>query len=587
LNEEPSPSTTTSPNPSQKFEETNEKPSFSLRSQECLIAGLIIATITSVIFLPVIFRGLPSGHDAYVHYRWAVQFKEAVQEPGVFYPRWLASANHHQGSPAMLYYPPLPFLMTTTFSFLTKDMLQALAFSCWWAMFLSGLAMYVFCRSHFSHRLSLFAALFYLAAPYHLFDFYHRTALSELWAFVWVPLIFDALYRITRDKGWQATVYLTISYALLLFTHLPVAFALTLVLPVYVLLLTPKLKALVRVAAGLALGFGLSAIFTIPLLFERDYVKFQRLLGNKYDNNFLFESLVKTPLLQVTEHGEVDTLKLADWIAASLLVGFLFALFVLFFTRTRKIFSTQPAKTLIASGVVFAVALLMTTRVSSPVWKIIPQLPFMQFPFRWLTIASVCVVFLTCGAISFLTANPKARPLFIAGFLLLAFTLTISATVIVKAAYDREAILTGLALTEVKEYFPVWWDQPKRLEKQNLDEELPPAAVASGIADVTVSDDTGMNQAYEVKAISDVTLNFRALYFPGWVAYVDGEKRAVEPSDKGNIQLAVEAGEHHIALKFEDTAPRTFGKIISSICLLISLGAFTFGKSLRIAKQLS
>ncbi len=546
-----------------------------------------MAAVSVAIFLPVIFRGLPNGHDAGVHYRWAVQFKEALQESGVFYPRWLASANHQQGSPVMLYYPPLPFFISATLSLLTKDMLQALAFSCWLAIFLSGLAMYVFCRSHFSPGLSLFAALFYLATPYHLFDFYHRMALAELWSFVWIPLIFDALYRITVKPGGPATLYLATGYALLLFTHLPVAFALTFVAVIYVLLHTRKLNALMGVVAGLVLGFGVSATFTIPVWFERDYVKFQRLLGIKYDNNFLFETFSKSPLLQLTEPGGVDTLKLADWTALSLVLIFLFALVLLFFNRATKNLSAETIKSLRVILAVSLLALLMTTRISSPLWKLIPQFAYLQFPFRWLTLVSAGAAFLAGGALSLLLDHTKRRPLLVTACLTLAVTLAVSATVIAKTSYDRETILKSLDTVEVKEYFPLWWDQPKRLEKQNFDEEIPAISVASGTAEVKAKDDAGVNQVYEVKATSDATLNFRALYFPGWVAYVDEQKTAVEANDKGSIQLAVQAGEHSITLKFEDTAPRRVGKIISSLGLLAGLLIFAFGKRWRRTKRLS
>jgi hypothetical protein len=584
LKAEPSPSITLPTNQAQKFEATNGKQALSLYSKEFLIACLIIAATTAAIFLPVMFRGLPSGHDASVHYRWAVQFKEARQETGAFYPRWLASANRHQGSPAMLYYPPLPFFVTAALSPFTKDMLQALALSCWLGMFLSGVTFYIFCRSHFPQPLSLFAALFYLIAPYHLLDFYHRTALSEFWAFVWIPLILDAVYRLTIETRWRVVLYLAFSYALLLFTHLAMAFALTLVLPIYFFLLTRKWMALVQMTAGLMLGFGLSAIFTIPVLFEREYVKFQRLLGMKYDNNFLFETLSQPPLLQLTEQGEINTLKLIDWIAVSLALVFLLVLFVLFFNRQTKKASPQSLKILRAILAIAVVTLLMTTRVASPIWKLIPQLAYMQFPFRWLTIASVCAAFLLCGASTLLTDRIKMRPVLIAEFLLIALTLAVSATVMVQASYDREAILKGLVLTEVKEYFPIWWDQPKRLEKQNLDETVPAIVVAKGVANATVNDDAGMSQSYEVQAINDATLDFRALYFPGWVAYVDGQKRAVQANEKGNIQFTIEPGEHQVVLRFEDTAPRTAGKMISSTCLLLGLFIVAFGKRSKLTK---
>jgi hypothetical protein len=580
LNEEASPLTTPSTIASQQFETPQVNQQFTLRSKEALVSSLIIATMTTALLLPVLFHGLPNGHDAAVHYRWAVQFKDALQEPGVFYPRWLASANNNQGSPAMLYYPPLPFFITTALSFLTNDVLSALALGCWLGLFLSGVTMYIFCRSHFSYRLSLFAAFVYLAMPYHLFDLYHRTALSEFWSFAWVPLIFTAVDRLATQDNWRATAFLAFSYGLLLFTHLPIAFALTLVLPIYCLLLTQRLKALVQITIGLALGFGLSAIFTIPVLFERDEVRIQRLIGIKYDNNYLFENFLNPPVWQLSAQGEVDTLKLADWIAISLLLILLFALLMFFFNRASRIVAKRTASTLWAISAVAAVALLMTTRLSAPIWKSIPQLAYMQFPFRWLTITSLATTVLTVGSFAFFRAARKSRSLALISFLFLTLTLGLSATVILKASYDRQAILNGLAAIEVKEYFPVWWEQSKRAERQNFGEDFPAVTLADGTAEVSIKDDAGINQTYEVKADDEALLDFRTLYFPGWVAYVDGERRTVAPNDKGNIRLAIEPGTHTVTLKFADTPPRTAGKLISAISFLVMLGAFAFSKKM-------
>jgi hypothetical protein len=114
----------------------------SLKGHE-LIACLIISAVAGFIMLPVFARGLPNGYDAFVHYRWSTQFNEALREPGVIYPRWLGGGNNGLGSPVMLYYPPLQFYFTAAFNYLTRDTAVGRALSCWAALALSGLAMYV------------------------------------------------------------------------------------------------------------------------------------------------------------------------------------------------------------------------------------------------------------------------------------------------------------------------------------------------------------------------------------------------------------------------------------------------------------
>src|SRR5690349_7150020 len=92
-------------NPVSATFQTLSPPSLSHTRREFFLACSCLLIFAILLFIPVFVKGFPSGHDGYVHYRWAEQFIEALKEPGVYYPRWLGSANNHQGSPVMLYYP--------------------------------------------------------------------------------------------------------------------------------------------------------------------------------------------------------------------------------------------------------------------------------------------------------------------------------------------------------------------------------------------------------------------------------------------------------------------------------------------------
>src|SRR5438128_1825267 len=149
--------------------------------------------------------------------------------------------------------------------------------------------MYLLSRSALPAGLSFIAAALYMLAPYHLLDLYQGATVSEFWAFVWPPLLFFAIGRINGGRSLQGAAILALGYALLILTHVPVAFLTTFALAVYAASLTRKPLTLVRTAAGLALGAGMAAIFLIPVVFETRYVwlffKFD------YRDYFLFEHL--------------------------------------------------------------------------------------------------------------------------------------------------------------------------------------------------------------------------------------------------------------------------------------------------------
>jgi hypothetical protein len=541
-------------------------------------AFIILLALATIILIPIFWRGFPAGIDSDRHFRWVMQFSESVREPGVFYPRWLASANNHQGSPVTLYYPPLSFYAVAFFSLFADDMQKALMLSCWLALFLSGVTMFAFAKSLFSANLSLLAASVYMLAPYHLFDLYQGSSLAEFWSFVFVPLVFHASYRITKTQTRKAIAYLALSYAFLLFTHIPISFVVTLVLPIYVLFLTRNLKQLLQIATGLILGAGMSAIFLASVAFEREFVQINAILRQDYTRYFLFKhakrALTTALFSQSSSDFETytDSMKGSDFqfliyteqIGLAMLLLFLILAVVFFLSNNHfdKLSLHRPL--LYALGTITAISLVMTSRFSSFIWQTLEQFRYLQFPSRWFVITTAGLALLTVNAFSRLPSNKNPRLAY--GFLLvlaLAINLFVSAFAIARAPHDAQAFDPALLRREAAEYRPIWWD--KELHEA---EQLPPFTIASGRAELQVIDSDGLHQTYGVKASEEATIHFRTLFFPGWVARLDGQEKSITPSPEGRIQIQIEPGEHQLTLNFEDTRPRLVGKIISAISLL-------------------
>src|SRR6266581_4400441 len=111
-----------------------------VRREVFACAGVLV--LAAILMLPAFVQGFPAGFDAVRHYRWTSEFIDALRD-GAIYPRWLPSANNGQGSPVPLYYPPLPFYVASAFSLVAGNTLRAIVLSCWLALALSGLTMYV------------------------------------------------------------------------------------------------------------------------------------------------------------------------------------------------------------------------------------------------------------------------------------------------------------------------------------------------------------------------------------------------------------------------------------------------------------
>jgi len=561
-----------------------EYPNRFRRTKFDLIGCLILFIMATVLMLPIFARGLPNGDDASTHYRLTADFIEAMSE-GSVYPRWLPRSNFGQGSPVMLYYPPLPFYVASAFNALVRDPMRALTLGCWLGMALSGLTMYVFGKSIFPRWIALLTALLYMAVPYHIFDLYYRSALSEYWSFAWLPLVFDATQRVASGRGWRAAAYLACAYSLMLLTHVLISFQITLLLPIYFLLQTRRLRRIVKAAAGLATGVLVSAVFVVPLLFEWDYVRLDRALRIPFSRFFLFENVISAirlhRFLTPAEHsfyfGEALDL-------VSIGMPLLLVTSALVIWRKRNLIEEPLSKAFVVSvGAVAGLSLLLTTRLSAPVWQAWSQLHYIQFPFRWLTITASTAVILAGVAVSLLARERELRLVFGASLAAAAIiNVSISVLAVAQASYDRNLLEQGLTGVEVAEYRTVWRDRQK-----HLDETLKPAVTTtSGAASISVIDDSGRWQNYIVNASTQSTLTLRTYYFPGWVARLDGQSVEVTPSNEGNIQLLIEPGQHALTLSFEDTWPRTAGKLVSGaglLALLILLGLGRVGRSREIS----
>ena len=541
-----------------------------------LIACAGILILATVIMLPVFVKGFPAGFDAVRHYRWTSQFIDALRD-GAFYPRWLPAANDGQGSPVPLYYPPLPFYIAAALSIVAGHTLNAIVLSCWLALALSGLTMYTLSRSVLSVNLSFAAAALYMLAPYHLLDLYQGATVSEFWTFAWAPLLFHAINRVHAGTRLSGVAYLALGYALLILTHVPVAFLTTIALAIYSLSRTRKLRTLVRIVGGLALGAGIGAIFLIPVLFETRYVwlffKFD------YRDYFLFEHLrtaltsTRFPLDASLNSYLLDT----DLVALAPLVLFLCSS-VLVWINWRAVKAVKQDSrwnsASLAIWVVTAFSLLMTTRLTAPIWRITPGLSFLFYPWRWLVVESLGASLLAAFSVSMLKHDSRWRALKIGALVLaVVFNVAISALMIWRAPHDPAALEGGLARRDTREYRPLWWDGQLRAELWRT-----PARVDSGDSDVVALDDVGIKQSYVVTATTESVITLRPLYFPGWVARVDGRQVAIVPSAEGNNQLTVEPGRHTLTLAFEDTWPRTLSKVVSSISCVVLISILYIGR---------
>jgi uncharacterized membrane protein len=169
-----------------------------LGGREAKVPWLTIVAIALLLTLPAILAPIKLHDSFWIDWVWVDQFGEQLRQ-GNLYPRWLPASHGGLGSPVFYYYPPLSFYPAGLLAALGLAPETAIVATFGLAFAGSGAAMFLWARGWTNHPLA--AALFFMAAPYHLADFYGRGALAETCAIALIPLLALGLKRVAEGKG--------------------------------------------------------------------------------------------------------------------------------------------------------------------------------------------------------------------------------------------------------------------------------------------------------------------------------------------------------------------------------------------------
>ncbi len=345
------------------------------------IAWLLIPLAALLVLFPMFRHGFSCGHDLTFHITNWVETSQQWQH-GIVYPRWAESPNYTAGEPRFIFYPPASWMLAGAIGEITGWTAAPFVF-----LFLilcgAGAAMYRFARLTLWPVAALAAALLYIANPYMMFAIYTRSAFAELLAAAIFPLLLFALLSPRIHIVLLAEVV-----AALWLSNAPAA-----VIGMYTLLILGLLSAwrhhstqhLLRILAGTALGLGVAAIYILPAAWERSWVQIGVLkqAAYHYGNNFIFGHMGESLHDSVQHQASLIAVLLLSVIAVATII--LLAQGHRWHVLQRRVF--------FISGILSAIAFFLLLPVSAFLWKLLPELAFVQFPWRWLlTLAPIAAL---------------------------------------------------------------------------------------------------------------------------------------------------------------------------------------------------
>ncbi|OGD04685.1 hypothetical protein A3B58_03795 [Candidatus Amesbacteria bacterium RIFCSPLOWO2_01_FULL_48_50] len=522
---------------------------------------LLILPTFSLLFRP----GLHTTHD--FHFFRQFEFDRCIAD-GIFPCRWSANAGMGYGEPVYNYYGQFPYWLGQVFRFVNFSVIDSVKSVFIVSLLLSAVFMYLLARRFWGNLGGLISAAFYVYAPYRAVDVWVRGALPESLAFVFYPVILwvlDLYLETPRPKYLWA---LALAGSALILTHnlsalMFVPFAL-----VWYFWRAGSLRRLTS-APGLLLAFIasllLAAFYLFPVIFESRLVTLSETTKVYYEYGLHFASLSQLFLSRFWGYGGSvwgpnDTMSFSvghlHWLAPLLTLTWLFL--------RRQFRSPITVYCLLFTFLGFF-AIFLTHGKSDFLWRLLPPMLYIQFPWRFLTMSTLWLSLAT-GVVSKILPN-KIIPYLL---LLLLFT---------NSGFFRPDIWRSI--TDSQQFSGQLWDEQR---SSSLSDYWPkyasrlPAEFAPSLPDV-VSGNVAIFGFQKLSQSAEATLavdsesaeiRFPIAYFPGWQGKVSGKTLAVYPSGElGLVTLKLPAGIHDIRLSFADTPVRRMGNLISLAALIL------------------
>ena len=542
---------------------------------------------------PFLSGAIGQRGDALLHLYRVTQIDALVRQ-GILYSRWAPDMGFGFGIPLFNYYAPLLYGLAEVFSLAGFAQVASTAMAMTLIFVLAAVGAYTWCSDLFGDIAGIACSVAYALSPYLLGNAFGRGAFAESLALAILPWTLWAALRLARNQ--KGGIALTAaSVAAMLLSHnisallgLPLAAAYT-AISVSTGRAGGRSRTMLRLGLALALGLGLAAFFWAPAFLERDLVHIERTFEPTwaaYFNNFVSPgAIISMPFTAdprlISDSYPMGLSPLSALALASLLV----------FTR-RGSGAPKAQTAILAIGA--ALCVWMATAGSQFVWERLTLLQFVQFPWRFLGIATLLLAALAGLGVSMMgtilrTAGGQSA--------LLAAWLTLSAAFafhrqVLRAPIDGGSSFSArdiarfeqrtslFGTTSGQEYTPrvvrvtppatasrwafdgAWWDT----------RGLPPGARASGAVDRPLS------HRLSIVTPEPTTLILRVFAFEGWVATRNGGPLPITPIDPyGLISVALPSGASDLAIDFGATPLRSAAEAASAstlaLCGILAIAA--------------
>ncbi|MFH0864233.1 MAG: 6-pyruvoyl-tetrahydropterin synthase-related protein [Candidatus Gottesmanbacteria bacterium] len=524
----------------------------------------IVIFFTVLAGLGLLHSGLIPTHDGEYHIVRFYEFNQSLQD-GNWYPRWAPDLNYGFGVPLFNYVYPFPNYIASCIHTLGFSFIDAFKLNLFMATIVGGIFFYLWAKMFWGEIGGIVSSTFYSFSPYRLVDIYIRGSVGEVWALSFFPAFLWSATSFFQKRNEYYLLLSSIFLALTILSHNILALMFFFFDCSYIvfLIFTVKKRSdyVYQSIFLILLGLGLSSIFWIPALIEKNFVTGLEIFDYQAHFPEVYQLLIPSWGSGFSGGNLGEQMSFQIGLANLFAVTLGILCIILYFSR-KQVFL---AKTIIFSLLFFSFIFFMMTRLSIPIWEKISLLRYFQFPWRFLSITILLTSFLAGGIFPLLRKNQK---LFMGSFMILVtFLLGYGYA---KPAYyqnrnddyylNKSIFIDGT--NSPGNYFNTIWinTRPKR-EPEKL-------KINKGKGSIKINFIKSTHYNFSTHAETQIEILVNTAFFPGWAAYIDNKQQELSKSTAGLFMFNIPSGDHQVEVKFENTLTRNISQILSGMALI-------------------
>lgn len=532
-----------------------------MKIKELLILILLVIPATLSLFKPGFF-----GASDDMHIAWLQQIDQSIKE-GQIPPRYVSDLSFGFGYPLFNFIFPLPYYLGEIFHLVGLSFTYSIKAVFIFSLFASALTMYFLAKKLSGKFIGMAAAVLYTYTPYRSTDIYSRGALGESLAFIFLPLIILFLINLSESKNTKESVKWicagSLSVAGLILTHnivsymfIPFAFLFG------IFVLRRNLKNMFLLFFNGLLG---SIYFWLPALLDSKLMKYETVF-NFFDHFPTIKQLI-TPFwgYGASVPGPYDEM---SFFIGEINLIIIIAIIIFAIFNFSKIILRDKLILGWSLFLIFSSILMMNFR-SFWLWEKIPLIAYFQFPWRFLTM----IVFASSLLVIFIKKFKYSK--------VIAVLIIVVSMVLNIGRFKPKDYLNRDDSYYINRYIPIpnpsqeyltLQEEYLRLPKTNITrpKEIYPRIYPINNAVKNVVLINSLDAKFNTTSDVEIILNYNKYNFPGWKAYIDGNKLPIKSGDPyGQIQLTIPSGNHEILVQYRETI---INKVLDYLSILTIIG---------------